>query len=138
MIDRERVIDGLDRCKRYRYNDNNPCDGCPYRKTNEIRSCCIDDLIEDAFALLKADQTYLQEQDEKIKKLHLLLNAKLSAQPLIQKLTESLQRIADIAGEYDDYPTRNGLEWVCIEIQEIAMSGLSEIHPLREEGEEAQ
>lgn len=83
--------------------------------------------LDDAIELLKADQTYLQEQDEKIKKLHLLLNAKLSAQPLVQKLAEILQRIADIAGDYDNYPTRNGLEWVCIEIQEIAMSGLQEV-----------
>ena len=85
------------------------------------------DILEDAITLLKADQTYLQERDEKIKKLHLLLNAKLSAQPLVQKLTERLQRIADIAGDYDNYPTRNGLEWVCIEIQEIAMHGLQEV-----------
>ena len=67
MIDREKVIDGLDRCNHY--NDNNHCDGCPYRKPNGILSWCIDDLMVDALALLKADQTYLLEQDKMIKKL---------------------------------------------------------------------
>lgn len=40
--------------------------------------CIPTDLLQYAVALLKADQTYLQEQDEKIKKLHLLLNTQLS------------------------------------------------------------
>ena len=103
------------------------CDSCAFAKSKTGDCIDIAPIIDGAIDLLKTDQTYLQEQDEKIKKLHLLLNAKLSAQPLIQKLTKRLQDIADIAGDYDNYPTRNGLEWVCIEIQEIAMHGLQEV-----------
>lgn len=70
---------------------------------NDWMDCVSIPMLRGALELLKADQTYLQ------------------------KLTERLQRIADIAGDYDNYPTRNGLEWVCIEIQEIAMHGLQEV-----------
>lgn len=124
MIDREKVTAAIDECLK---TDVFKCEDCPYLGKQADVLSCVGVLMKDASELLKADQTYLQERDEKIKKLHLLLNAKLSAQPLIQKLTERLQRIADIAGDYDNYPTRNGLEWVCIEIQEIAMSGLQEV-----------
>ena len=59
MIDREKVIDGLDRCNHY--NDNNHCDGCSYRKPNGILSWCIDDLMVDALALLKEQSNIIEK-----------------------------------------------------------------------------
>lgn len=83
MIDRENVINALmcwrDAAAFQKWTGD--CDSCAY--ANSKTGDCIDiaPIIDGAIDLLKADQTYLQEQDEKIKKLHLLLNAKLSAQP---------------------------------------------------------
>lgn len=125
MIDREKVIDWIGKCES-QFIGCSLAGKCPYW-TDKPDEYCWDRLMHDARELLKVDQTYLLDKDEKIKKLHLLLNAKLSAQPLIQKLTERLHRIADIAGDYDNYPTRNGLELARIEIQEIAMRGLQEV-----------
>lgn len=98
MIDREKVINGLEHHLK-ELSVGKTCFQCPYCGNNP----CEIHLVCDTLELLKTDQYYLQ------------------------KLTERLQRIADIAGDYDNYPTRNGLEWVCIEIQEIAMHGLQEV-----------
>jgi len=60
MIDREKVIKGLECCcasKANRCESNS----CPYWKS-EI--CCIDEMLSDALALLK-------KQDERIKELEL-------------------------------------------------------------------
>ena len=68
MIDREKVIKGLECCTDQRKS----CTDCPYYSDEEICTAVFP-MMEDALVLLKSDQTYLQ------------------------KLTERLQNIADIA-----------------------------------------
>ena len=65
MIDREKVIKAIEYCT----DDDLPCrdDSCPYWP--EGFSACLGNLMRDALALLKADQTYLLEKDKTIKKL---------------------------------------------------------------------
>lgn len=73
MIDREKVLNGLKRCNQY--NENNDCEGCPYRKDNGTISWCFDDLIVDTVSLLKADQDYLLQKDAEIQRLNRELDA---------------------------------------------------------------
>lgn len=61
------------------------------------------DILEDALALLKADQTYLR------------------------KTTERLQLIADIAYDYDGYRTSKQLMELIDEMRDIAIRGLPEV-----------
>lgn len=65
--------------------------------------CIPTDLLQYAVALLKADQTYLQ------------------------KLTERLQLIADIAYDYDGYRTSKQLMELIDEMRDIAIRGLPEV-----------
>ena len=65
--------------------------------------CIPTDLLQYAVALLKADQTYLQ------------------------KLTERLQLIADIAYDYDGYRTSKQLMELIAEMRDIAIRGLPEV-----------
>ena len=60
MIDREKVIKGLEHCSREsEHIDDNPCEGCPYLE----KESCIGNIHKDALALLK-------EQEEIIKQYH--------------------------------------------------------------------
>lgn len=80
MIDREKVIKGLECCADIQRDTmHRDCDVCPYNDDPRQGTCVtLFPLFRDALALLKADQTYLLDKDEKIKKLHLLLNTQLS------------------------------------------------------------
>ena len=53
MVDREKVIEGLEHC-----SSGEGCRGCPYNKT-ESGHACLFDCVRDALALLK-------EQEERI------------------------------------------------------------------------
>ena len=56
MIDREKVIKGLETCSDVYYGADGACSSCPYSQTNGDR--CLAELVHDAIALLK-------EQEEK-------------------------------------------------------------------------
>ena len=55
MADREKVIKGLECCKR---KDGNECKVCPYTESE----CCVEDMVTDALTLLK-------EQEEEISRI---------------------------------------------------------------------
>ena len=53
MPDREKVIKGLEHCKREsEHIDDNPCNGCPYYELKECQQ-----MMADALALLKGQET---------------------------------------------------------------------------------
>ena len=75
MIDREKLTAAIDECLK---TDVFKCEDCPYLGKQADVLSCVGVLMKDARELLKTDQTYLLDKDEKIKKLHLLLNTQLS------------------------------------------------------------
>lgn len=76
MIDREKVIKGLECCS-FAWNIEEPpnCKNCPYTDA-EFGTCQIPDtpLIDDAIELLKADQHELIRQRDTIAQLQVALN----------------------------------------------------------------
>lgn len=105
MIDREKVINALmcwrDAAAFQKWTGD--CDSCAF--ANSKTGDCIDiaPIIDGAIDLLKADQYYLQ------------------------KLTERLQLIADIAYDYDGYRTSKQLMELIDEMRDIASRGLPEV-----------
>ena len=61
MIDRDKVIKGLECCIKLNGGTmRRSCEACPYNDNREEGACIsIIPLMEDALALLKADQAYL-------------------------------------------------------------------------------
>lgn len=104
MIDRERVIKGLECCADLqRGSMHRDCDSCPYND-DPANGMCITlfPLFRDALALLKADQAQLVEQRKR------------------------LETIADIAFDYDGYRTVEGLMSLIDELRDIALRGVPE------------
>ncbi len=96
MIDREKVINALmcwrDAAAFQKWTGD--CDSCAFAKSKTGDCIDIAPIIDGAIDLLKADQTYLLDKDEKIKKLHLLLNAKLSlADQTREKMEDEIARL---------------------------------------------
>ena len=104
MIDREKVISGLECCVTLRGGTMwRNCENCPYKGNRDEGTCIsILPLMEDALALLKADQAQLVEQRKR------------------------LEAIADIAIDYDGYRTAEDLMSLIDEIREIALNGIPE------------
>lgn len=71
MIDREKILKGLECCADLQRDTmHRACDVCPYNDDPRQGTCVtLFPLFRDALDVLKADQTYLQEQDKKVKKL---------------------------------------------------------------------
>jgi len=61
MIDREKVIKGLECC----VGDNAGCDGCTYPPI-DTTGCHKEDMMRDALELLKSDAKYIAELEEGI------------------------------------------------------------------------
>ena len=93
MIDREKVIQHFEGALK------------AYGKDNKLLMWRFvqADILEDALALLKADQAYLR------------------------KMTGRLQLIADIAYDYDGYRTSKQLMELIDEMRDIAIRGLPEV-----------
>lgn len=69
MIDREKVIKGLECCMKWTGEPNTAtchCSDCSYTNMNILGQRCLIDLINDALAMLK-------EQEDKIRQLRLAL-----------------------------------------------------------------
>lgn len=103
MIDRESVIKGLECCITLNgCTMGRSCESCPYN--NRAIGTCVSiiPLMEDALALLKADQAQLVEQRKR------------------------LETIADIAVDYDGYRTAEDLMSLIDEMRDIALRGVPE------------
>ena len=99
MIDREKVIKGLECCTATGFESD--CKNCPY--TDDAGTCIsIHPMLYDALALLKADQAQLVE------------------------LRKRLETIADIAIDYDGYRTAEDLMSLIDEMRDIALHGVPE------------
>ena len=100
MIDREKVIRGLERCT----TGDNSCSECPYFNGSDLPQGgkCVEATQKDALALLKADQAQLVEQRKR------------------------LETIADIAIDYDGYRMEEDLKALIDEMRDIALRGVPE------------
>ena len=65
MVDREKVLSGLECCA----DPDTECGDCPYFNHTYFYPDCKETMMQSVRELLKADQTYLKEQDKKVKKL---------------------------------------------------------------------
>ena len=101
MPDREKVLNGLECCKREsKYIDDNPCDDCPYYDDR----CYHDEMMRDAIALLK-------EQREQIDKL---LEENASNAEMAEGLQERLKEQERIIKQYqkaDGFLFAHGWKW---------------------------
>ena len=108
MIDREKVIDALmcwrDAAAFQKWTGD--CDSCAFAKSKAGDCIDIAPIIAEAVDLLKADRIYLLDKDEKIKKLHLLLNTKLSSEE--QEESVPLKPLAEWLAGYAA-PPRNAM-----------------------------
>lgn len=82
MIDRNKVIDGLFTCTRPIL-----CRNCPYRGEGE----CVNQLMSDAHDLLKADQSTLISQKDRIETLERIVDH------MKDSINESLQYLKILA-----------------------------------------
>ena len=104
MIDREKVISGLERCTLV---DDYSCTGCPYSNCAvspdfPFGGECVNATQKDALAMLQADQAQLVEQRKR------------------------LETIAVIAVDYDGYTTNEDLRALIDEMRDIALRGVPE------------
>lgn len=104
MIDREKVMKGLECCIRLDGGTmRRSCESCPYNDNREEWACIsIIPLMEDALALLKADQAQLVD------------------------LRKRLEAIDVIAFDYDGERTVEGLMSLIDELRDIALRGVPE------------
>lgn len=104
MIDRDKVIKGLECCIALDGGTmRRSCESCPYNDDPANGTCIsIIPLLEDALALLKADQAQLIEQRKR------------------------LETIADIAYDYDGYKMEEDLKALIDEMRDIALRGVPE------------
>lgn len=104
MIDRGKVITGLECCIALDGGMmRRSCESCPYNDNREEGACIsIIPLMEDALALLKADQAYLM------------------------RLRYALQLIADDANLYDEYIAEGEVRKLIDEMRDIALRGMPE------------
>lgn len=105
MIDRDKVIKGLECCADWQHGSmyNRFCEVCPYNDDPANGTCItLSPLFRDALALLKADQAQLVEQRKR------------------------LETIAVIAVDYDGYRTNEDLRALIDEMRDIALRGVLE------------
>lgn len=101
MIDREKVISGLECCTNPGFQPD--CKDCPYNDNPSDGMCLsLHFMLNDALTLLKADQAQLVEQRKR------------------------LETIADIAFDYDGYKTEEDLKTLIDELRDIALRGVPE------------
>lgn len=62
MVEREKVIRGLEVCNQYRFFGRD-CYGCPYYG-EEFSVCNIQDMLDDALSLLKEQEPKVMTQEE--------------------------------------------------------------------------
>ena len=62
MIEREKVIQGIECCMRE--NNTNMCGDCPYHDSSETRFGCMRSAMRDALALLKEQEARVMTREE--------------------------------------------------------------------------